>query len=303
MSAIEIARRDPSISQMRAEAARTADAKKARRILAIAMVLDGHSRLVAEQAGGMDRQTLRDWVIRYNANGLAGLADRPRPKRQPCLAEAAQNKVAKWVEAGPDLATDGVVHWRCLDMRDRIAAEFNVHLHERSVGKLLKKLDFSSISVRPLHPQNDIEAQGAFKICCGPRVLRVMAWPCREVANPSAARPTLLRSVEPSGRSAHLPQLVAERRFRNRDAEFLENPLRQIVLALTHDAMDGRIGPSSILCRKAWRWWASRRRRAPGVLPVRRPSGPFALNRTTQSSTICKVTPPIRAASEPEPPS
>ena len=140
MSAIEIARQDLSISQLRAEAARTADAKQARRILAIAMVLDGHSRLLAAQASAMDRQTLRDWVHRYNADGLAGLADRPRPGRQPRLAEAQR-----------------------ADLRDRIAAKFNVHLHERSVGKLLKKLNFSSMSVRPVHPQSDLEAQEAFK--------------------------------------------------------------------------------------------------------------------------------------------
>jgi len=93
MSAIEIARQDLSISQLRAEAARTADAKQARRILAIAMVLDGHSRLLAAQASAMDRQTLRDWVHRYNADGLAGLADRPRPGRQPRLAEAQRSEV------------------------------------------------------------------------------------------------------------------------------------------------------------------------------------------------------------------
>ena len=142
MSAIEITRQDLSISQLRAEAARTADAaKQARRILAIAMVLDGHSRLLAAQASAMDRQTLRDWVHRYNADGLAGLADRPRPGRQPRLAEAQRSEEAKWVEDGPDLKTNGVVRWRCADLRDRIAAKFNVHLHERSVGKLLKKLN------------------------------------------------------------------------------------------------------------------------------------------------------------------
>src|SRR3984893_17265391 len=79
MSAIEITHQGLSISQLRAEAARTAGAKQARRILAIAMVLDGHSRRLAAQAGGMERQTLRDWVHRYNADGLTGLADRPRP--------------------------------------------------------------------------------------------------------------------------------------------------------------------------------------------------------------------------------
>jgi len=173
MSAIEIARRDPSISQLRAEVARSADAKKARRILAIAMVPDGPSRLLAARAGGMDRRTLRDWVIRYNADGLAGLVDRPRLGRRPRLAEAQRSEVARWVEDGSDLATDGVVRSRCVDLRGRIAAEFNVHLHERSVGKLLKKLNFSSRSARPLHLQSDIEAQESFKKTspgwCAPR--------------------------------------------------------------------------------------------------------------------------------------
>jgi transposase len=161
MPTIEITRKDLSISQLRAAAARTTDAKQARRILAIAMGLDGHSRLLAAEACGMDRQTLRDWVIRYNAAGLAGLADRPRPGRQPRLAEAQRREVAKWVEDGPDRKTDGVVRWRCADLRDRIAAKFDVHLHERSVGKLLKKLNFSSMSGRPVHPQSDLEAQQA----------------------------------------------------------------------------------------------------------------------------------------------
>lgn len=74
MAAVEITRRDLSVAQLRLAAARTADAKQARRILAIAMVLDGHSRLASAQASGMDRQTLRDWVHRYNALGIAGLA-------------------------------------------------------------------------------------------------------------------------------------------------------------------------------------------------------------------------------------
>src|ERR1700722_7483792 len=163
MASVKITRQDLDATQLRAEAARTADAKQARRILAIAMVLDGHSRRLAAQAGGMERQTLRDWGHRYNADGLTGLADRPRPGRQPRLTEAQRCEVAAWVESGPNLKTDGVVRWRCADLRDRIDAKFHVHLHERSVGKLLKKLNFSSMSVRPLHPQSDLEAQEAFK--------------------------------------------------------------------------------------------------------------------------------------------
>jgi transposase len=103
----------------------------------------------AAQAGGMDRQTPCDWVIRYNADGLAGLADRPRPGRRPRLAEAQLREVAKWVEDGPDLKTDGVMRWRRADLGDRIAAKFDVHLHERGVGKLPRKLNFGGMSVRP----------------------------------------------------------------------------------------------------------------------------------------------------------
>jgi transposase len=163
MPAVEVTRRDLSVAQLRAEAGRTSDAKQARRILAIAMVLDGHSRCLSAQAGGMDRQTLRDWVHRYNTDGLAGLVDRARPGRQPLLSDAQLNEVAQWVIAGPDLKTDGVVRWRCADLRDRIASKFDIHLHERSVGKILKKLNFRSLSARPLHPQADLEAQEIFK--------------------------------------------------------------------------------------------------------------------------------------------
>src|ERR1700736_5706617 len=77
MSAIEITRQDLSISQLRAEAARTADAKQARRILAIAMVLDEHPRLLAAQAGGMDRQTLRDWFIAITPTAWRGSRTSP----------------------------------------------------------------------------------------------------------------------------------------------------------------------------------------------------------------------------------
>jgi transposase len=163
MASVEITRPDLDASQLRAEAARTANAKQVRRILAIAMILDGHSRLVAAQAGGMDRQTLRDWVHRYNAEGLAGLADRPRPGPTSRLTDTQMAEMAKWVEDGPDLAKDGVVRWRRADLRDRIMNKFAVKLHERSVGKLLHKLNFSSITVRPLHPKTDLAAQETFK--------------------------------------------------------------------------------------------------------------------------------------------
>jgi transposase len=94
---------------------------------------------------------------------LDGLLDRPRAGRRPSLDEAQRRQVAQWVEEGPDLARDGVVRWRCADLAKRIKAVFDVDLQERAVGKLLKKLGYSSISARPLHPESDLEAQETFK--------------------------------------------------------------------------------------------------------------------------------------------
>jgi transposase len=162
--AVAITRLDASATDLREAAARTRDAKAARRVLAIALVLEGCSREVAAETCAMDRQTLRDWVHRYNESGLAGLFDRPRrngPRAR--LSPEQQATVAAWVEQGPDLERDGVVRWRCVDLQRRIAQEFAVSLHERTIGKLLRKLSFRRLSVRPRHPQSKPEAQALFK--------------------------------------------------------------------------------------------------------------------------------------------
>ena len=163
MAEVAITRLDMSAADLRAEAKRSADAKQAARILAIALVLDGFSREDAARLCGMDRQTLRDWVHRYNKAGLEGLADRARSGRPASLSWVEQGKFAAWVEQGADLARDGVVRFRRVDLRDRIAAEFGVELHERSVGKLLRRLGYRRLSVRPRHPQSDPAAEEAFK--------------------------------------------------------------------------------------------------------------------------------------------
>ena len=161
--AVEIMRRELSAAALRQAAARSRDANAARRMLAIALVLDGHSREDAAASCGMDRQTLRDWVHRYNAEGLAGLANRRAPGPAPRLSAGQEAAVDRWVEQGPELERDGVVRWRCRDLRERIGREFGVGLHERTVGKLLAKLRFRRLSVRPQHPQSDPAARAAFK--------------------------------------------------------------------------------------------------------------------------------------------
>jgi transposase len=178
--ALSITRTDLTVEQLRAAAAREPDARIARRILAIAMVLAGHSRQAAAEAQAMERQTLRDWVIRYNEHGLAGLADRPRPGRPSLLNADQEAQLESWVEQGPDLVKDGPVRWRRLDLRERIMQRFGITMHERSVGKILRRLNFRRISVRPQHPQSDEAAQEAFKKTSPrwfvPRSRRKMPW-------------------------------------------------------------------------------------------------------------------------------
>ena len=160
---VGITRRELGAGELRREAGRCRDARAARRLLALALVLEGGSREAAARAAGMDRQTLRDWVHRYNAEGLAGLHDRRRPGRKPRLTPGQEAALAAAVEQGPDPDRDGVVRWRRVDLRALIEARFAVRLHERTVGKVLRRLGFTRLSVRPRHPKADAAAQAAFK--------------------------------------------------------------------------------------------------------------------------------------------
>jgi transposase len=160
---IAITRRELSAGELRREAKRCRDAPASRRMLALALVLEGSSREDAARHAGMDRQTLRDWAHRYNAEGLAGLRDRPRSGRKPRLTAEQGAELAAVVERGPDANRDGVVRWRRIDLKALIKARYDVELHERSVGKLLHRLGFARLSVRPKHPLSDPAAQAAFK--------------------------------------------------------------------------------------------------------------------------------------------
>ncbi|MEZ5842094.1 MAG: IS630 family transposase, partial [Hyphomicrobiales bacterium] len=161
-NAIEI-KPSHTAAELRRLAARTRDADQSRRLLAIAAVLDGMSRADAARIGGMDRQTLRDWVHRFNASGPDGLKTIWGSGRQPRLSAAQKAELAEIVEIGPDPAVDGVVRWRRIDLKRVIEDRFGVVYHERSVGKLLEELGFSHISGRPQHPGQNAKVTAAFK--------------------------------------------------------------------------------------------------------------------------------------------
>ena len=121
------------------------------------------SREAAARLGAMDRQTLRDWVHRFNAAGPSGLIDRTAPGAAPRLTGEQEAELTSLVDAGPDLETDGVVRWRCIDLKAVIRRRFGVDYHERTIGKLLTRLGFSHISQRPRHYDQNPEDLAGFK--------------------------------------------------------------------------------------------------------------------------------------------
>jgi transposase-like protein len=119
--AVAITRQDIGPSGLRLAASRTRDGRVSCRLLAIALVMEGAPRAEAAQAGGMDRQTPRDWMRRFNAERIAGLRDRPRAGRPPALTSEQMLALKALVLADPDAERDGVVRWRCFDLRTQPA--------------------------------------------------------------------------------------------------------------------------------------------------------------------------------------
>ena len=156
-------REDYSAEELRALARRSRTVNQSRRFLSLAAVRDGMDRGSAAKIGGMDRQTLRDWVHRFNVSGPEGLIDNWTEGPKPRLSAEQLAQFAQVVEAGPDREKDGVVRWRRIDLKRVIAERFGVEFHPRYVGKLLQKLGFSHISARPRHPAQDERIVEAFK--------------------------------------------------------------------------------------------------------------------------------------------
>jgi len=156
-------RADFGPGELRLLAKRAADTGQARRLLSLAAVLDGMSREGAAEIGAMDRQTLRDWVHRFNARGPAGLINGKAPGPRPKLSPEQKHELKRIVETTPDPAKDGVVRWRCVDLRHIIKERFDVDLDEVSIGRVLKELGFAHVSPRPQHPKQNPQAIEAFK--------------------------------------------------------------------------------------------------------------------------------------------
>lgn len=148
-------RPDWDAKRVRAAAREVKDAAQARRLLAIAAVYGGQGRATAAKLGAMDPQRLRAWVRRFNAAGPDGLIDRKPAGAARRLSAEQEAELVALIEAGPAFERDGVVRWRCIDLRQLILTRWNIAYHERTIGKVLRRLGFRHISARPRHLGQD----------------------------------------------------------------------------------------------------------------------------------------------------
>lgn len=156
-------RTDLTSTELRRLARGESDGRVSRRLLAIAMALDGVSREAAARQAGMDRQALRDWVVRYNAEGVEGLRDRARTGRPPLLAGDLEPELARLIAVGPDVERDGVVEYRVRHIRDLAKRHFGADYSRTGMQDRLHRMKLSYLTPRPIHPKTDPEAQEAFK--------------------------------------------------------------------------------------------------------------------------------------------
>ena len=161
-AAIEL-RGDFSGDDLRRLARSSRDAKQVRRLLALAAIRDGGSRTEAARIGGVGLQIVRDWVLRFNAEGPDGLIDRKAPGKASTLTPVQRAALAGVVEVGPEPWRDGVVRWRLIDLVQWLWDEFRVSVSAATVGRELRALGFRKLSARPRHYAQDLEAAEAFK--------------------------------------------------------------------------------------------------------------------------------------------
>ena len=173
-------RRDISAVVLRGKARKEKDGRVVSRLFGIANILDGMDRDRAARQAGMSRQTLRDWVHRYNAQGVEGLRDGPRGHTKRSLTPAQEKELEAIVLQGPE---GTLVRWRRVDLQAVIKEKFRVAYHEHTVGKVLRRVGFTRLSARPIHPRGDPEVQETFKKTS--RMRWHVFFPSMPKANPS----------------------------------------------------------------------------------------------------------------------
>ena len=168
---------------VRSWAKKSKDGPQARRLLAIAAIYEGASRTEAAQLGGVTLQIVRDWVVKFNAHGPAGLIDRKAPGQPPRLNDAHRAALAAMIESGPIPAVHGVVRWRIVDLRQWIFEELRVIVSRQTLSRELRAMSYRKLSARPRHHAQAAGAIEDFK------KISPLAWTRSRARTASLPRP------------------------------------------------------------------------------------------------------------------
>jgi transposase len=163
MAAAIALRSDYKSTQLRDLARQSEDADQVRRLLALALVYDGGSRSEGARAGGVGLQTFRDWVLRFNAAGPAGLVDGKAPGQAPRLDQAQRRELAQLIDDGPIPAVQGVVRWRLSDLAQWVMETYGTSISEQTLSRYLRAMGYRRLSARPRHHAQNPDAVAAFK--------------------------------------------------------------------------------------------------------------------------------------------
>jgi transposase len=154
-------RTDLPAAELRQLARRERDRAAAARMQAIAGALEGMTRAEAARLAGMERQALRDAVVRYNAEGLAGLYSRRSPGRRSGLDAEQRARLRQVVLDGPEVEATGLSAWTLSDLCQEVERRWGVAYHPSHMGKLMRRLGLSRQKARPSHPKADPAAREA----------------------------------------------------------------------------------------------------------------------------------------------
>jgi transposase len=163
MAAFVPLRPDCDAAALRTLAKQSRDPDQTRRLLALAPIYDGQPRSEAARIGCVTLQSVRDWVLRFNAQGPSGLINRKAPGRRAILNETQRAALQATVEQGPIPALHGVVRWRLIDLIQWLWEEFRITISRQTLSRELRALGYRKLSARPRHYAQTEQAADAFK--------------------------------------------------------------------------------------------------------------------------------------------
>jgi transposase len=162
-------RKDYQATDVRELARASRDGNQVRRLLTLAVIYEGGTRSDAARVGGVGLQTVRDWVLRFNAAGPDGLIDSVPPGGVPLLDDVQRRALADIVESGPIPASHGVVRWRLIDLAQWVWDEFSVSISKQTLSRELRAMGYRKLSARPRHHAQGADSIPTFKKTSPPR--------------------------------------------------------------------------------------------------------------------------------------